>query len=86
MGTYVDKTWLESRITRTKAIIIAYENAIEAVAAGAQSYTLDTGQTRQTVTKANLTEMRNALASYENRLTTLQARIEGAGVYARPGY
>jgi hypothetical protein len=80
-----DREWLEARIERTKAMIVAYEAAIEAIANGAQSYSLDTGQTRQTVTKANLGSLRKHLDSLENRLSSLQARLCGAGHIAKPG-
>jgi hypothetical protein len=82
----IDAEWLDARIARTKELIVAYEDAIEAIAGGAQSYSLDTGQTRQTVTKANLSEIRNALSHLENRLSTLDARRNGAGFISRPGF
>ena len=45
-----------------------------------QSYTIDTGQSRQTVTKQNITEFRNAIDSLSNRIATLEARCYGNGV------
>lgn len=86
MGSYIDKTWLEARITKAKEMIATYEDAIAAVAVVGQSYTLDTGQTKQTVTKANLTELRNALAYWENKLSTYEAKIEGRALQAKPGF
>jgi hypothetical protein len=81
-----DTTWFTARLAATEAQIIAYEEALTAIAGGAQSYSLDTGQTRQTVTKANLTEIRNALSSLENRRATLKARLCGGSVYGRPEF
>lgn len=81
-----DSTWLEARIAKTKLMIEAYEDAILALSTGAQSYSLDTGQTRQTVTQANLGSMRSTLDALENRLTTLEARLNGAAVIVRPGF
>ena len=81
-----DAEWIAKRITKVEALIEAYEDALTAIAGGAQSYSLDTGQTRQTVTKANLTEIRNALSSLENRRATLKARLCGGGVYVRPEF
>ncbi len=49
-----------------------------------QSYTLDTGQNRQTVVKMNLTEMRRAVDQLYNRLATLEARLFGAGTMSAP--
>lgn len=86
MGTYTTNAWLIARIEATQAAIVAYEAAILALATGAQSYSLDTGQTRQTVTKANMSEMRNMLLILENRLATLEARLEGASFQAVPGF
>ena len=43
----MDAAFLQARIDATKAQIIAYEDAATALAGGGvQSYTLDTGQTR----------------------------------------
>lgn len=85
-NTVIDASWLEARIARTKELIVAYENAIDALASGAQNYTLDTGQTRQVVQRAQLGELRNMLDSLENRLATLCARAYGASFYGRPGF
>jgi hypothetical protein len=82
----IDDTWLQQRIDATKALIIQYETAIGALAGGAQSYSLDTGQTRQVVTKADLATMRITLNELENRLATLDARLNGAGVVGMPGF
>jgi len=82
-----DSTWIKARIAKAEALIAAYEDAILAVASGSvQSYTLDTGQTRQTVTKANLTEMRNVVDSLENRRATLRARLGCGQALARPAW
>lgn len=83
----MDKIFLQERIAATKMQIIAYENAILELANGAQSYTLDTGQSRQTVTKFNLTSMQNIISSLYNRLVILETRLNGSGsVIARPSW
>ena len=84
-----DAVWIQQRIDRTRATIIATENAIDAIQAGAQSYSLDTGQTRQSVTKANIAELRGNLKYYEERLRDLEAQLVTAtsgpaSVYVRP--
>lgn len=81
-----DTAWLDARIEATKKLVVAYEDAILALAGGAQQYSLDTGQTRQSVTKANLSSLRDMLNSLENRLATLEARRCGAGVRGVPGW
>lgn len=75
----MDAAFLQERITATKAQIVAYENAVLALgtAGGVQSYTIDTGQTRQTVTRADLPQLNKMIDSLMNRLATLEARLNG---------
>lgn len=84
----MDRDFIVSRITATKAIITAYEDAITALGTngGVQSYTLDTGQSRQTVTRADLSSLNNMLDSLYNRLATLEARLYGSAITARPAF
>lgn len=86
--TCTDNAWLDDRIAKTRELIEAYENAILAISTGSISYTLDTGQTKQTVTKASLGEIRSALAALENRLAMLCARRNpgSTSFYGRPGF
>lgn len=87
MSAVTDNAWLDVRIARTKTIIEKLEDAIEAIALGAQQYSLDTGQTRQTVTKANIASVKNTLDMMERRLASLEARRCRTGTfYARPGF
>lgn len=82
-----DSAFLTERIAKKKEQLLKFDDAITALAGGAQSYSLDTGQTRQVVTKANLTEMRNAIAQLESDISTLQQRLYGCGrMYVRPGW
>lgn len=82
-----DRAFWEERIAKKKEAIIAYETAITAVAGGAQSYSLDTGQTRQVVTKANITEIRNVIAQLESDIATLQMRLYGCARFVvRPAW
>lgn len=76
-----EHSFITSRIAATEATIARYEEAEEAlVAGGVQSYSLDTGQSRQTVTRADLTGIRNGIDSLYNRRATLIARRDGCGV------
>lgn len=86
MGTAIDCEWLDTRIARTKELIVVYEDAIEKLTTGHQSYTLDTGQTRQTVERGDLGKLNEVLSSLENRLATLSARRHGASHHAKPGW
>lgn len=82
-----DRAFWQARLARKKQQLAAYDDAITAIAGGAQSYSLDTGQTRQVVTKANLTEMRNVVAQLESDISTLQMRLNGCGRFqVRPGW
>lgn len=81
----MDREFIQARIDATKAQIIAYENAADALASGVQSYTIDTGQTRQTVTKLDMRGIQNTLDQLYNRCATLEARLNGSGtVNVRP--
>lgn len=72
--------FLESRVEALKTRIVAYEVAAAELASGAiQSYELETGQTRQKVTKTNIDALERAIAALYNQLTTLEARLCGTG-------
>lgn len=77
--------WVD-QITATQNKIVAYNNAIDALTiGGVQSYTLDTGQSRTTVSKFDLKDLNDAVDGLLNRLATLEARVYGCGVViARP--
>lgn len=83
----MDREFLEQRIDATKALIVAYEDAATALASGGvQSYTLDTGQSRQTVTRLEIATLHRSIDSLYNRLATLQARLNGGSVNVRPAW
>lgn len=76
----MDTTYLQERITKTRAIIEAYEGAILALSAGGiESYKLDTGQSIQQVTKMNLSELNMALDALYARLCAFETRLTGSG-------
>ena len=82
-----DREFWEGRIAAKKALIAQLDEALLAIAGGAQSYSIDTGQTRQVVTKANVTETRNTIAQLESDISTLQMRLYGcARLQVRPGW
>lgn len=82
----MDCQFLQDRIAATKALILVYEEAFSALAhGGISSYIIDTGQTKQTVTKANIATFSNTLDSLYNRLATMEARAGcGGSTYVRP--
>ena len=75
----MDATFLQARITATKALIIIYEDALTALGSGVQSYLLDTGQTRTTVTRVDLLSLNKVLDSLYNRCAVFEARLNGSG-------
>jgi len=83
----MDTSWLQERITATKALIEAYETALTTLSAGTQkSYMLDTGQTKTAVTKKDVGSITKSLNSAYNLLATLEARLDGAAVQSRPAW
>lgn len=79
--------YLRDRITRIQAQITAVEDAILAIATGqVSSYSLDTGQGKQTVTKASLPALNALVDSLLNRLSELQLRCGDGGSLVRPLY
>jgi len=83
----MDAAFLRTRITATKAQIIALEDAMLALIAGTiLSYSLDTGQSVQKVTKQDIDKVEAVIASLDNRCATLEARLNGGTVTARPAW
>jgi len=78
--------WYAERISKTRCLIEKYEDAISALSSGVLTYMLDTGQSRQTVTKQDVDKLMAALSSLENRLATLEARVCGGSVNVIPGW
>lgn len=69
--------FLRERKTAIESMINAYEAAIIAISTdGVQSYTLDTGQTNQVVTKLDLTRLQN---KYESLLALHQTICKRLG-------
>jgi hypothetical protein len=85
MSSALDSYWA-ARIPIVQALIVAYDAAILALASGAQSYELDTGQTRSKKTAVDLSSLRIARDGLLNELATLDARVNGSGVNVIPGF
>lgn len=79
--------FLQDRINATVALIEAHEAALLAIVTdGAQQYTLDTGQSRQVVTKASIPSLNKNLDTLYNRLWTLEARQGKGTLTVRPAW
>lgn len=81
-------SFIQDRIAKTEALITIYEDALTALGTdGIASYELDTGQSKQRVTKFDLADLNTMLDSLYNRLSTLNARCGGSGVVTvRPAW
>ena len=66
----VNDAWLDARIASTQRQIEAYESCLEALNAGTYSYSLDTGQGRQTVTRNEIGRLQ---ATYDQLLIRYQS-------------
>lgn len=77
----------KDRIAVIEAQIVAYEDALTAFgdSKGVLSYTIDTGQSRQTVTRSDISSINKTLDSLYNRRATMLARCgQGGVVTVRP--
>jgi hypothetical protein len=83
-----ETAWLDRKITETMALIDAWEAAQLAFAdSNTQTYQLDTGQTRQMVTRAQLGSIDLTIQRLYSRLATLRARKGGCSQFnLRPGW
>ncbi len=76
----MDTAFQLERITKAKALVIVYEDALTALGlANTQSYTLDTGQNKQTVSKLDIKSLTESLDSLLNRIATMESHLYGNG-------
>ncbi len=81
-----DDFWRQ-RLEAKKALLLACDAAVTAILGGAQSYQLNTGQTQQLVTKANVGSVRLLMQGLESEIATLQNRLGGCSSFnVRPGW
>ncbi|MEE9393688.1 MAG: hypothetical protein V3W41_14390 [Planctomycetota bacterium] len=72
---------LQAEIVTTRAILDAISAAIQALADPTiSSYTLDTGQTQQRVSRENLPQILQERRRLQSDLCALENRLTGAGV------
>ena len=83
----MNRAFIQDRITATKLQIVTYEDAALALGAGVQSYIIDTGQSRQSVTKLDLKDLQTTIDSLYNRCAMLEVRLNGSGtITVRPAW
>lgn len=77
------------RLTNKIALLAAYDAASTALATGVMSYTINTGQTTQTVTRSSVGQILGIIKQLEREIQELQellAGVDGRAVYVRPGF
>jgi len=78
-----------SRLAAKLALLEKYDIAMTALAGGVTSYTINTGQTTQTVTRSSVNMIRTAMGALEAEIEELQDKLNGTdsnSVYVRPDY
>ncbi len=84
-GGIMTNAFLDARIAATEALILKYEAAMDAAGTtGIASYTLDTGQNRQTVVRMNVTELSRVIQRLYNQLAMLEKRRFGNPITVAP--
>lgn len=82
-------SFAEERLATLKTQLERVDAAILVVLAGGTTYTLDSGQTRQSVTRSSLSELQKMQAYLTQEITNLDATVNGSNgsvVYVRPGF
>lgn len=76
------------RIAKAKLQIVELEEAIDALIAGnIVSYSFDTGQTKQTATKADIGMLQAMIDALMNRIIVYEARLTGGTtIIMRPAF
>lgn len=84
----MDVATIQAQITAAEAILAALNAAILALAdPTVQKYTIDTGQSVQTVWRHDLASIIAQQSALMNQICTLQARLSGSGVVQmRPAF
>ncbi len=71
---------VQSQIDYKYALMLKYQNQLDIIIEnGMANYELDTGQSRQKVTKLDESRLNAAIARLENQCATLSARLNGSG-------
>ena len=78
----MDRAFLTKRKEKLGLIIEAFEDAILKLSmeGGVQSYSLDTGQSKQMVTRSDVEKMKEVLDGYVNQYNNYCLRLNGGAV------
>ncbi len=81
-----DQFWIDE-LAKAKAQAVALDTAILFLYANPhKSYTLDTGQSSQQVSRPDLDSLQSQYDGLLNRIASLDARCNGASQQIRPGW
>lgn len=81
------RDFIKDQIAVIKAQILEYQTAIDALITNqVQQYSLNTGQSVQSVTRLDVVRLQTQVDSLYNRLATLEARLYGGSLTARPAW
>lgn len=80
-------TFWEDQLAAAQAQLVQVQAAILVVLQKGTSYSLDSGQTRQSVTRSTLGELKNLQKELLEQIQGLEARLGRCGtVVVRPGF
>ena len=81
-------TFLQERLTAKKAQLAIYDAAVKALNSNVEHYDLDTGQSRQRVTRTDMARLQSTIRMLETDICLLENRLNGCGavVYGKPSY
>lgn len=77
------------RLAAKQALLAAYDAAQTALSTGVTQYTINTGQTTQTVTRASLSSIAALIKQLEREIQELMDALSGCdsrAAYVRPGF
>jgi len=77
---------IQTELACARELLAAVQDAIKSVLCGGQSYSLDSGQTRQSVTRSTLGELRKMRRELKDEIDALETQLSGAGFYGRTAF
>lgn len=93
IGNLTGRQYWEVQLRNKKVYAQKVEQAVVALTAslkdgnGIQSYTIDTGQDKQTVTRADLSSLRSVLYNLQKEIAAMEMQLYGnAPRIIQPGY
>lgn len=69
----------EEKLAKYRAKLAIWEAAEEVVATTGQSYDLDDGDMRRSLTFAHISQIRKSITFYSNKIATLERKIANLG-------